>query len=135
MQHSLWLGPVIAVAGLLSYFTVFARWPMFRDTAWFNLLVLAVGLALSLLGLRRALVRGGWRIAAAIGSTVISGTAAAALVYYVFFLSYQLPSAEGVTAVGEAMPSVALASTDGRQLDVSRPDSDPTIVVFYRGFW
>lgn len=56
-NHLLWLGPLIAVPGLLSYFAFFSRWPIFRDAAWLNFLILAAALAISAMGLRRAWAR------------------------------------------------------------------------------
>ncbi len=134
-NHFLWLGPVVAVAGLLSYFLFFVQWPMLRDTAWLNLLIVVAGLAVSVLGLSRAMPSGGWRVIAGIASTLVAGGAGALLVFYVFFLSYQLPSDEGVTAEGEAVPAVALVSYDGQSVDVAVAGEDSTILVFYRGFW
>ena len=101
-NHLLWLGPLIAVPGLLSYFVFFSRWPAFRDTAWLNFAILAVALAISAMGLRRAVASGGWRLFAGIASTITSGGLGALLVAYVFFLSNGLPSVEGVTSKGEA---------------------------------
>ncbi len=134
-NHFLWLGPLIAVAGLLSYFTFFSRWPVFRDTAWLNFLILAAALVISAMGLRRAGLRGGWRVFAGVGSTLVSGGLGALLVAYVFFLSNGLPSSEGVTAEGEAIPVMTLTSYDGTQVNVAAAGQDSTILVFYRGFW
>ena len=132
-NHFLWLGPVIAVPGMLSYFVFFNQWPALRDTAWLNILILAAALLISVLGLRRAAATGGWRVFAGIASTLVSGASGAALLFYVFSLSNQLPSAEGVTAEGERVPAVTLFSYDGKQIDVAAQKS--MILVFYRGFW
>jgi len=134
-NHSLWLGPLIAAAGLLSYFGFFVRWPVFRDTAWLNFLILIAALAISAIGARRAWSRGGWRRLAGVGSTLVSGGVGALLVAYVFFLSNGLPSTEGVTTEGEAIPVMTLASYDGSQVNVAAAGDDSTILVFYRGFW
>jgi hypothetical protein len=134
-NHFLWLGPLIAVPGLLSYFVFFSRWPSLRDTAWLNFLILAAALVISAMGLKRAWPTGGWRILAGIGSTLVSGGLGAVLVAYVFFLSNGLPSVEGVTAEGEAVPALTLASYDGKPINVADAGSGATVLVFYRGFW
>ena len=135
VNHFLWLGPLIAVPGFLSYFAFFSRWPVFRDTAWLNFSILAAALVISAVGLGRAWTRGGWRRLAGIGSTLVSGGFGAVLVAYVFFISYQLPTTEGVTAEGEPIPAVTLTSYDGKQINVAEAGQDSAILVFYRGFW
>lgn len=135
INHFLWLGPLIAVPGFLSYFVFFSRWPVFRDTAWLNFLLLAAALAISTVGLGRAWPRGGWRRLAGIGSTLVSGAFGALLVAYVFFVSDGLPTTEGVTAEGEPIPAVTLASYDGKLINVAEAGQDSAILVFYRGFW
>jgi hypothetical protein len=134
-NHSLWLAPLIAAAGLLSYFTLFARWPVFRDTAWLNFLILFAALAISAMAWRRAWPRGGWRRLAGFGSVLVSGGLGGLLVAYVFFLSNGLPTTEGVTAEGEAVPVMTLTSYDGSRVNVAAAGGDSTILVFYRGFW
>jgi hypothetical protein len=134
-NHALWIGPLIAVAGLLSYFGFFARWPLFRDTAWLNFLILIAALAISAMGLRRAWPGGGWQRFGGVGSTLASGGLGALLVAYVFFLSYGLPSTDGVTAEGEPIPAVTLASYDGQPVNVASAGAGSTVLVFYRGFW
>ncbi len=92
-------------------------------------------LAISAVGLGRAWPRGGWRRLAGIGSTFVSGGLGAVLVAYVFFLSFGLPTTEGVTAEGELIPAVTLVSYDGKQINVAEAGQDSAILVFYRGFW
>ena len=60
-NHALWLGPLLAIVGLVSYYTLFYRWPMTRDVPWVNFAILLGALALSAVGLARAWRRGGWR--------------------------------------------------------------------------
>ena len=42
-NHALWLGPLISVAGTVSYFQFFARFPALRDFPWINLPLVVIG--------------------------------------------------------------------------------------------
>jgi hypothetical protein len=134
-NHALWLGPFVALVGFLSYFLFFVQWPIFRDVPWANLLLLAGALALSVIGLRRAGSRGGWRVAAGIVGLGFTGLVAAGFVFYVFSLSYQLPSAELAIAEGEPFPAMTLVAEDGSVFDTGTELGGRTIVVFFRGHW
>ena len=134
-NHFLWLGPVIAVPGFLSYYGFFVQWAVFRDTAWLNIGILLGATAISLLGLLRAWPRGiGWR-AAGVVSTGVSGFLTGLLIVYCYGLSYGLPSADLAALEGQRIPSVTLASYDGTEIDVGLATDQPLILVFYRGFW
>lgn len=56
-NHALWIGPLITLAGAVSYFTVFSRFAPLRDFPWLNLPVVLAGLALSALAFWRAIAR------------------------------------------------------------------------------
>jgi hypothetical protein len=119
----------VSVVGLVSYFAVFAKVPALRDTAWLNLLLVAVGLALSVEAIRRRLsllsVAGG----------VVSLACAVLLAGYVFVLSEQLPDTAGVVAVGAEAPAFALPDHTGATVSLGDFAGRPLVVVFYRGFW
>ena len=51
-----WLGPILALVSVLSYFEVFATWPVTRDVPWVNLIGLAVALGLSIAGYQFCIV-------------------------------------------------------------------------------
>jgi len=138
-QHDflLWIAPLIAIAGFLSYWGYFVRWPFLRDTGLLNLGLLLLALGLSVLGLRRAWPRGLWRrVAGALGvliSTLLTGL----FVAYCYVLSYGLPPTDGVVALGERLPEITLASYDGSPVDLARASEGPgpLVLVFFRGFW
>lgn len=134
-NHALWLGPLVALVGFLSYFLFFARWPLFRDFPWANLLLLAAALVLSGLGMRRAWARGGWRIAAGIVGVAFSALLVVGLLFYAFVLSYQLPSPGLAVAEGEPFPAMVRVAHDGREVDTGTDLGGRTIVVFFRGHW
>jgi hypothetical protein len=134
-NHLLWLGPLLAVFGCLSYFLLFARWPLFRDTPWLNLLILVGAVALSFAGLRRAWPQGGWRRIGAIAGLGVSALFGVALLLYCYRLSYDLPSADLAVASGERIPAITLPAQDGRPVDLAEAAAGPLVLVFYRGFW
>ncbi len=54
-NHLVWLGLLISLVGLVSYFTFSARFPVLRDFPWLNLPMVLVGLGVSIWALRRKL--------------------------------------------------------------------------------
>src|SRR6476646_6760114 len=50
----LWAGFVLVLAGLFTYIPIFAQFPATRNFPWVNLLMLAAGAALLVVGLIRA---------------------------------------------------------------------------------
>lgn len=132
-NHLLWLGPVLALFGVLSYFTIFYQWPILRDFPWLNLLLLLGAVAACWRGFVRARAAGGWRrIAGAMGmawSIALTGLFGV----YCFALSSSLPGAEQALAVGGAVPDVVLEDTQGTKVALRSPER--TLLVFYRGHW
>lgn len=134
-NHALWLGPVLAVTGYLSYYMFFAKWPIFRDTAWLNLLILGIAVFISIHGMRRGWRQGLWRKIAGVAGTTFSVFLIGVLAYYCFVLSYQLPSTDVVITEGKTLPAMRLEANDGRLVDIGEVGRDPLILVFYRGYW
>jgi hypothetical protein len=128
------LGPVAALAGVLSYFTLFYRWPALRDTPWANYALLALGLALSVRGLRRAWSRGLARRLLATGGLVLSIGFAALFGWYVGLESADLPDPARGLPLGAPLPSLTLLDERGGSVELARLDQ-PLVLVFYRGFW
>lgn len=124
-----WLGPVTAVAGLVTYFTLAVRVPSLRDSAWLNLTLVAAGLGLSFASLVRR--RTAWRW---IGLT-LSAVCAVLLATYVFALSSSLPPESFAVPVGAQAPPLDLPDTSGRMVSLADLPDHRTLVVFYRGFW
>ena len=128
-SHLSWIGPLVAVVGLVTYFTVAVKIPNLRDTAWLNLALVVFGLGLSIAALlhRRTV----WRW---IGLT-LSATCAVLLGSYVFALSSSMPSADFAIPVGAEAPELALPDTSDRIVSLADLRDRRTLVVFYRGFW
>jgi len=134
-NHALWLGPLTAPIGFISYYTFFAQWPMFRDVPWANLLILAVAIGISVVGIRRAWPVGGWRRGVGILGMFVSVSFTLMLLVYCFVLSYGLPSADLAVKQGGQIPATTLVSNDESDINLGAAASDRLILVFYRGFW
>ena len=95
-NYGLWLGPLLGLVGLVGYFgfVIQVGWRDMSDFPWLNLLLVAAGIALSVVGTARA-----WRASPAstpkrafsVLGLGLSGFSAFALVGYVFSMSYGVP--------------------------------------------
>ncbi len=136
-NHLTWIGPLVAFAGVVSYFEVFARFPPLRDFPWVNLPLTLLGLALSALGLWRAsraaeVYRG--KVLGSLGFA-FSLLLAAALVWYVFSFTYTVPPPTEATLALVDAPDFALAASTGDTVRLSDFRGRKVVLVFYRGFW
>ncbi len=128
-NHLIWIGVLISVFGLVSYFTTFARFPALRDFPWINIPLVLIGVAVSILGVRRRLSF------LSLTGAFLSAGCAALLLAYVFVLSNQLPDTDGVVAVGAEAPAFSLIDDDGSTVSLADFNGQPVVLVFYRGFW
>lgn len=126
------LGPVVALASVLSYFGYFARFPDLRDVPWLNMPLAWCGVALSFVALRRS-PRGARKLA--MGSTALSLLPALLFVGYVGYLSRQLPPPTEKVAIGAVAPSFELPDALGATVRLADLRGTKAIVVFYRGYW
>jgi hypothetical protein len=128
-NHLVWVGALLSLFGLVSYFTIFARFAVLRDFPWLNLPLVLIGLGLSIWALQRRLSP--W---SAIGA-LMSAACAALLVGYVFILSDQLPDVATVIEVGAPAPAFSLSDHTGATVELADFEGKPLVLVFYRGFW
>jgi hypothetical protein len=128
-NHAAWLGPLIALVGLVTYFGVAVRFPDLRDSAIVNLLLVALGTAIALWGLLR---RRNWKSWLGLAAA----SAMSALFFsFVFVLSNQIPAAEGAPAVGLQAPPLELPDQTGRMVSLDDLQGQRVVLVFYRGYW
>jgi hypothetical protein len=133
-NHLLWVGPLVSLFGFVSYWALFARWPAVRDDPWANLVLLALGVAASAVGLRRAWARSGWRRIAGTAGLVASCGFAGLLIFYCYVWSYGLPESPASLAIGDRVPAVVLEDQRGREVELAGLRGE-TVLVFYRGYW
>ncbi len=129
----LWSGLVLSGIAFISYFTLFARWPVTRDFPWVNLLFFVIALALLLVGVRRAARKTGPVIATAAGAGILIFFA---LMVFVGFR--KLPVANGAPRAGSRAPDFTLLDTNRRPVSLSQLlGSSPrgVLLIFYRGYW
>jgi hypothetical protein len=140
-----WAGFLITIGAFLSYFLLFARFPVTRDVPWVNALLFVAGATLVAVGLRRAFRRNsdyGGRIAApilAVLSLLVIG------LFGVFlYAGRQLPKSGEAPRAGQQAPEFSLADVaTGRTVSLSELLSAPVggrpprgvVLVFYRGYW
>jgi len=128
-NHAVWIGPLVALIGLITYFTVAVRFPDLRDSAIVNLVLVIGGTVIAGWGLLR---RRNWKSWIGFGAAAFF---ASLLFGYVFVLSNQLPSADNAVAVGAAAPPLNLPDQMGRLVSLEDFRGERVLVVFYRGFW
>lgn len=137
VNHSAWIGPVVVFAGAVSYFLVFARFPVLRDFPWLNLPIVAAGVIVSVLGVRHAIARragANGRFVSGIGLFFSVGVSAL-FCFYVFNLSYQVPKPTKLSLNLSQAPEFALSDQDGKQVRLSDFRGRKLILTFYRGHW
>ena len=128
-NHGAWIGPLVALIGLVSYFTVAVQYPDLRDSAVLNLALVLGGVAIAVWALFR---RRNWK------SWFGFGAAAAfscLFCWYIFMYSSQLPSPDTAPAVGAMAPPLELPDQTGRAVSLDNFAGQRVLVVFYRGYW
>ena len=128
-NHAAWIGPLIALVGLVTYFSHAVKFPDLRDSAALNLIVVGLGVAVAAWGVFKKRNWKSWL------GLLSSGAFAVLLFGYVFVLSSQLPDAELAAAVGTAAPPLELPDQTGRVVNLDDFPGRRVGVVFYRGFW
>ena len=128
-NHAAWIGPLVAVVGFLSYFTIAVRHPDLRDSAVVNLTLVFGGVVIAGWGLLR---RRNWKSWIGFGS---AGAVAFMFGTYIFAVSNQLPPPDTAPAVGSAAPTLELPDLSGRTMSLDDLRFERVLVVFYRGYW
>lgn len=143
----IWAGFLTCIAGLLSYFLLFFKFPVTRDVPWVNFLLLAAGLVLLGSGLRRAFKEPQQYRGKIVGSilAVLGLAGAGFFCFLIFYASKQLPKSPGAPRVGDRAPEFALADTRGQQTSLASLMAAPlpgsklppkgVLLIFYRGYW
>jgi hypothetical protein len=129
------LGFLVAGAGFITYFTVVPRYfPGLRDSGHLNVAITLLGAFVAAIGLVRCFRARRHRI---LGSVFLaaSGLAAILLPLYVYVLTFQLPSDEGVVRSGEKAPAFELPDPEGKPRALAEFAGKKILLVFFRGAW
>jgi hypothetical protein len=127
-------GALLALGAFLSYFLLAPRWPDLRDSGLPNVLLAGAGAALSGWGFYRSLRSRRRRVVSA-GLLLLSVLSFGVLTFYIYWLSYQLPSTEGVIQIGAPAPSFRLPDQSGRERSLEEAAGRPIFLVYFRGHW
>lgn len=124
-----WLGLLVALAGFVGYFVAASRFALFEMVPWAFLGVMAVGLALAVVGVVRRP-----RLVSSVGAALTVGVVAFAG-WYLF--SYSIFDArETRPAVGDRFPSfAALPTSTGGTFRLEDARGKHLLLLFYRGSW
>ncbi len=145
-----WAGLLLSILGFVSYFAVFARFPLTRNVPWANFLLFGAAVLLVVTGLKRAFTGtcslGGKLVSSVLA--VLSISILGAFCFVVFRGTRQLPASHGAPTVGQKAPDFTLRDTRDNPVSLSALLSmplDPTraaagaprgvLLIFYRGYW
>ncbi len=136
-KHAVWIGTLITLFGVISYYLYFVRFPDLRDVPLVNLPLSWFGLILCGAGSWHVLTRGRRTLGKVLAVVLFLLTFGVAGLFngYVFVFSYQLPEAAGAMAVQESGPDFALLDHNGESVSLSSFRGRKVVLVFYRGFW
>ena len=117
----MWIGFVLCLAAVVSYPTVFARYPITRDFPWATLLLITLGIFLAARGLALAF-RHPDSYRGKIGGSIV-GILTILLVGFflvgVFYGSRRIPVSHGAPQVGETAPDFTLPDSEGNNETLS----------------
>ena len=143
----LWTGFLLSILGVLSYFLVFARYPVTRDVPWANYLILAAGIGFVISGLRRAYGQSQQYRGKIVGPilALLSLFVVGSFCFLIFYATKQMPKAADAPRVGQKAPEFVLTDTNSKEVSLASlmttPLADSTappkgvFLIFYRGYW
>ena len=146
----IWAGILVAVAAVLSYGTIFIRFPITRNVPWVNWLLFAGAGWLLWTGAQRARREPSVYRGKIVGPILAVLTLALAG-FFAFGTTYMtkgLPTSKDAPRVGVKAPEFALADTNGKLMTLAALRSEPmpekegtgakprgVALIFYRGYW
>src|SRR5260221_12003907 len=125
----IWAGFLLSILGVLSFFLVFARYPVTRDTPWANYLILAAGIGFMFSGLRRAYGQSQQYRGKIVGPilAVLSFATVGFFCFLIFYATKQMPKAAGGPRVGPEAHGVVLGCVDKKGRSRGRLLSTPLV--------
>lgn len=133
-NHALWIAPLVAVFGFISYMTLSIRWAVLRDPPWANYALMLVGFGLAVSAVKRARGR-------AVRHQALSWLLLPIAPVLLFMLySYcnegsVLPPPQTGLVVGDAVPDLRLLDEAGVEVSLKALSEQTTLVIFFRGDW
>lgn len=137
-------GFVVCAIALVSYFLVFAQFPVTRDVPWASWLLFALGLGMVGAGIARAF-RQPERYRGRVAGPIFGALSLAVVGLFLFstlVMSRQLPASAGAPKVGEKAPDFTLPDASGRSVRLAEllgpaegRAGSWVLLVFYRGYW
>jgi hypothetical protein len=146
----LWLGFVFSIVAFVSYFLVFARFPVTRNVPWANFLLFGAGAAFLWAGLRQVVGGAQPFRGKIVGSilTFLSVCIFGVFCFVIFHAARQLPASRESPKIGQKASEFALRDTHGNLVSLSTLLSTPldpsspfrsapkgVLLIFYRGYW
>ena len=129
----LWVGLLLSIVALVSYPTIFIRWPVTRDFPWVNLLLFLVAMVLLVMGVVRAPRKTLATIVAVLGAGLFAFS-----LFGVLVLGKQVPASLGAPKIGQKASDFTLLDSNRRSVSLSQLlASSPrgVLLIFYRGYW
>lgn len=143
----LWLGFLLSIAAVMSYFAVFVWFPVTRDFPWANLLIFLIAAVFLFVGVRRGVApdRPRPKLSKVVASLVtgLSALIFAFFVFVIFIAARWLPASTGAPHVGQKAPEFTLTDSTRKSVSLAELLSTPingtapkgVLLVFYRGYW
>jgi hypothetical protein len=161
-NRAIWIGVIFVLLGVLSNFLYFIHLPGQAVFPWLGLSLPAVGLALLLLGVRRAFAPA--QMSRNVAGSMLFGqpqvyrgkivgpilTVIGALVFglsaWGFLHARAIPASKHAPQIGEKAPDFTLVNTSGQSVSLAELLSTPidtasgkapkgVLLIFYRGWW
>lgn len=151
----IWVGALIVVVGVVSYFAFFIQFPVLRDFPWANLPIIALGLALIGAGVIRAFRQPAAYRGKIFGSAlgVLALVFAGMFCWLIFIGAKMPPVGHGAPQAGQIAPDFTLPDSKNNAVNLaavlsspftpngSSPTASPmgqtagVVLIFYRGYW
>jgi ribose/xylose/arabinose/galactoside ABC-type transport system permease subunit len=129
----LWSGLALSIVAFLSYFFLFARFPLTRDVPWASLILFAIAVALLIGGVARA------RRKVLPSIVALAGIGIAVFFCLAVFVGTRLPPSPRAPAVGKKAPDFVLPDTNHHPVALAQllgaPGTRAVALIFYRGYW
>lgn len=134
IKNAIWLGPLLAIAGCITYFWIFSQFPITRDFPWVNLPMAALGFLLSLIALLKWKKSGKFMQFILGAGTAVSAFFAGILFLYVFVISSNMPMPK-VLGFQKDPKTLSLQATGDRTISLGDHPDKRILVSFFRGYW